>query len=220
VRETKITIGELWGVPLTLDLLFVAFWLAVWIILSIVKGKMDYAWIIMWGFAGILSTALHEISHTHTALKNGVKPECINLSIRKSYVHLPSASIAPDAMIKIALSGPVAGFSVGIVFFFIDLFCYPNYDALSWFARSLICIAELYQLLPFRPFDGGFIHDARLRKKLGAEGAEALIRERNQKVMSAAIRVRRVMLFIMKILLAILIIILCALLYLYARGEL
>ncbi len=220
MRETKIAVGELWGIPLTLDPLFVAFWLAVWTILSMVKGNIDLAWIIMWGSAGVLSTALHEISHAHAALKNGVKPEYISLSMRKSYVHFQSDTIAPDSMIKIVLAGPAAGFSVGIIFFFVDLFCYPDYDALSWYARSLICIVELSQLLPFRPFDGGLIHDARLRKKLGAEGAEALIRERNQKIMSAATRARRVMLFIIKILSAVLIIILCALLYLCASGEL
>jgi len=163
----------------------------------------------------LLSVALHEMGHAYIAWRYKVAFDQITLS-HYSFVRLLSDSTDPDTLIRIALAGPLAGILPGIVFFFADLSWYGTYDIWSWLTRSIICIADILQFLPVHPLDGGHIYDARLKKRLGDE-AEALIKERDQRIRRSMSSVVRWLFPIFKILFALLMIIVCALIYLFIR---
>ncbi len=214
-EKSTITIGHLWGIPFKLDFTVVAFWLFIWGILDVaIKKEFSLLWIIPRAIVALVSTALHEMSHAYVALKSGVKVEFIILSLKKSFARLSAEPTDPDIMIKVAIAGPLAGLSVGIVFFFVDLLYCRTYDIWSWFLRSLIYLGEIFQFMPIRPFDGGQIYRAHLRKKFGS-GADKYIEEREYEVKRKLPTVQKVLLLILKFLLILLIIFVCLFIYLF-----
>lgn len=215
-EKSTITIGHLWGIPFKLDFTIVAFWLFIWVILDVaIKKEFSLLWVIPRAIVALVSTALHEMSHAYVAIKSGMKVESITLSPQKSFVRFPAEPADPDIMIKVAIAGPLAGLSVGIVFFFVDLLYYRTYDAGSWFVRSFICIVEIFQFMPIRPFDGGWVYREHLRKKFGP-GAENYIEEQEYEVKRKLLTVQKALLLILKFLLILLVIdFVCLFIYLF-----
>jgi Zn-dependent protease/predicted transcriptional regulator len=120
-------------------------------------------------FASIL---IHELSHSLTALRCGLKIPEITLFLFGGVAHLSEEPSNPREELKIAIAGPIASFVLAGVFWLIQQGLHGNapslvvaiFDYLAWINLAL----AVFNLVPGYPLDGGRILRAILWWKTGS----------------------------------------------------
>lgn len=138
----------------------------------------DYSTQVYW-VAGLVaaifffaSIIIHELSHSITAVRAGIKIPEITLFIFGGVAHLSEDPADPKLELKIAIAGPVASFVLAGVFWLIKTatvglapgIVVAIFEYLSWINLAL----GIFNLIPGYPLDGGRIFRAIVWWKTGS----------------------------------------------------
>lgn len=114
------------------------------------------------------SVFLHELGHTLTARRYGIKTRRITLSPLGGVAQLEGGMMPPQTELWVALAGPAVSFALAGIFFALasltgDWSPTTFVGALAW--ANLMIAA--FNMLPAFPMDGGRIFRAALSRRLG-----------------------------------------------------
>jgi Zn-dependent protease/predicted transcriptional regulator len=172
---------EIGGIKVTINYS----WLIIFalVILSLSWGYFpryfpDYSVQLYWlaGFVATLlffaSILIHELSHSLTAVRMGIKIPEITLFIFGGVAHLSEEPTDPKVELKIAIAGPLASFALAVIFWVIQIALQGRapgllvaiFDYLAWINVAL----GVFNLVPGYPLDGGRILRAIVWWKTGS----------------------------------------------------
>ncbi len=138
----------------------------------------DYSTRIYW-LAGVIAAVLffasiliHELSHSITAVRSGIKIPEITLFIFGGVAHLSEEPDDPKLELKIAIAGPITSFILAGIFWLITaairgaapLIIAAVFEYLAWINVAL----AIFNLVPGYPLDGGRIFRALVWWKTGS----------------------------------------------------
>jgi len=172
--KSSIRLGRIFGIPIELHVSFLLI-LPVFIWIFAVNPPP-------WGFSNfpeplnyVLSTGatillftsviLHEIAHSLVALRKGVRIKSITLMLFGGIALMEDIPEDPRTEALISSSGPIASFSLALIFYFLHIIpspLTPLFLLLSYLNLAL----GLFNLIPAFPMDGGRILRAFLARRM------------------------------------------------------
>ncbi len=115
-----------------------------------------------------LSVALHELSHSFVAIRNGMSIAGITLFIFGGVAQIKGEPPDPKIEFKMAVAGPFLSFALAIFFYVLfEAATGQVLKALFHYLAHLNLILGLFNLIPGFPMDGGRVLRAYLWKKKG-----------------------------------------------------
>ncbi len=157
------TIGKIMGIPVQLHWTFLGLMLLAFILLITASGGVFLFSLIVLLFICVL---IHELAHSITALRNGIKVKKIILLPIGGASVINLNKVKPRLEFKISLAGPVASIVLGIIFFPLYL-VFPGGllgQALQ-FLFEINLLLGIFNLLPGFPLDGGRVLRSYLEMK-------------------------------------------------------
>ena len=147
MAQGSVRIGRIAGIDIELHWLFILL-ILFFIYLSPLLG---FIWILL--FVCVL---IHELSHSITALRNGIKVSRIILMPIGGASIINDIGINPEAELNISVAGPLMSFVLGGIFGILVIFTPPG--IITYIVQYLFLINILlgvFNILPAFPMDGG-----------------------------------------------------------------
>jgi Zn-dependent protease len=179
-RWTGIPIGIHWSAVATVVL--IAYVVALDVLPGLAPGLSAVAYWTAGTAAAVLlmaSLLAHELAHTATALRLGMRVRAMTLWLLGGQTELEGDAPDPRTELRIALAGPLASAAVGGLFAGLTaLSGYAGWPAvvracLAWLALVNLVLAA-FNLLPAIPMDGGRVLHALLWRRRGTDRATAI----------------------------------------------
>lgn len=157
MAQGSIKIGSIFGIDIELHWLFILLILVfIWI-----SPLLGLIWILL--FVCVL---IHELSHSVTALRNGIKVSRIILLPIGGASIIDLVEIDPKVEFNISIAGPITSLALGGLFGI--LVAFTPMGILTYIVQYLFVInilLGLFNLLPAFPMDGGRVLRSYLQKK-------------------------------------------------------
>ena len=157
MAQGSIKIGSIFGIDIELHWLFILLILAfIWI-----SPLLGLIWILL--FVCVL---VHELSHSITAQRNGIKVSRIILLPIGGASIIDLVEIDPKVEFNISIAGPITSLALGGLFGILVIF--TPMGLLTYIVQYLFVInilLGLFNLLPAFPMDGGRVLRSYLQKK-------------------------------------------------------
>lgn len=170
MADSGISLGKVAGIEIQMHWTFI-FLLFIALLFSTLFGSFLFIFIVLL----FVMVVLHELIHSITAIRNGVKVKKIILLPLGGASIIDLEEVRPELSLKIALAGPVASIFLG--FFFGLLAVYAPQISLQPFAPLplnalfqllflLNILLGVFNLVPAFPLDGGRILKSYLQERM------------------------------------------------------
>ncbi|MCL5413137.1 MAG: site-2 protease family protein [Candidatus Marsarchaeota archaeon] len=159
MADGSIKIGSIFGIDIELNWLFILL-ILFFIYLSPLLGLI---WILL--FVCVL---VHELSHSVTALRNGIKVSKIILLPIGGASIIDDLNIDPAVELNIAIAGPIMSMFLGSMFGILVAVTPPG--LITYIVQYLFLInilLGLFNLIPAFPMDGGRVLRSYLQRRSG-----------------------------------------------------
>lgn len=157
MSQGSVRIGKIAGIDIELHWLFILLILFfIWI-----SPLLGFIWILLF-----ICVLIHELSHSITAMRNGIKVSKIILLPIGGASIIDQTEIDPTVEFNISIAGPVMSLVLGGIFGIIVIF--TPLGILTYLVQYLFLInilLGLFNLLPAFPMDGGRVLRSYLERK-------------------------------------------------------
>ncbi len=157
MSQGSVRIGRIAGIDIELHWLFILL-ILFFIYLSPLLGLI---WILLF-----ICVLIHELSHSITAMRNGIKVSKIILLPIGGASIIDQTEIAPNVEFNISISGPIMSLVLGGLFGILVIFTPAG--IITYIVQYLFLInilLGLFNLLPAFPMDGGRVLRSYLQKR-------------------------------------------------------
>ena len=157
MSQGAVCIGKIAGIDIELHWLFILL-ILFFIYLSPLLGLI---WILLF-----ICVLIHELSHSITAIGNGIKVSKIILLPIGGASIIDQTEIDPKVEFNVSIAGPITSLLLGGIFGIIVIFTPPG--IITYLVQYLFLInilLGLFNLLPAFPMDGGRVLRSYLEKK-------------------------------------------------------
>ena len=184
----SVRIGKVFGIELRVDWsVVVIFWLLMWQFATIVLPAMapSYSGLEYWATAFVATAiflaalAAHELGHSLTARRHGVRVRDITIWMLGGIATLDGMAATPADDLAIAVAGPAASVGIGLAGIVLGIAIAAAsapkivVAGVMWIATINLVIA-LFNLAPAAPLDGGRILRAWLWRRSGDRSAATI----------------------------------------------
>ncbi len=159
MAQGSLKIGRIFGIDIELH------WLFILLILLALYFSAFLGLVLILLFICVL---IHELSHSVTAMRNGIRVSRIMLLPIGGVSMMDNPSTDPSVEFNIAIAGPIMSLLLGGVFGVMVIFTPPG--LLTYIVQFLFLINMLlgiFNILPAFPMDGGRVLRSYLQKRIG-----------------------------------------------------
>lgn len=175
MSQGSVRIGKIAGIDIELH------WLFILLILVFIIFEPLVGLILVLLFVCVL---LHELSHSITAMRNGIRVSKIILLPIGGASIIDQITIAPEVEFSISIAGPIASLLLGGLFGILVVFTPPG--IITLIVQNLFVInilLGLLNLLPAFPMDGGRVFRSYLQRKYSSYDATMMTAKASRYVM-------------------------------------